>query len=169
MSSFFFPWAWLVLSTVSILSLTFLGTLPGDNALSFLVGWDGDVLGRSLEVLISVSLSNVSDLPTVTSAVCLSSGWLLLIGKPAELALLPVEGTFCLCKHSITAVSATRCSWSSKSSACCDGVLVVLSWMDDFLPAFPEWSSLSNTEWWASIGSLSPIEFTMTLYTYSSQ
>ena len=36
--------------------------------------------------------------------------------------------------------------------------------MDDFLPALPERSSLSNTEWWASIGSLSPIEFTITLY-----
>ena len=169
MSSFLFPFPWFVSSTTSICSLTFLGTPLGDNALPFLAGWDGDVLGRSLEVLISVSLSNVPDLPTVTSAVCLSSGWLLLVGKPAELALFPVDGVFCLCKHSITAVRATWCSRSSKSVACCDGVSVVLSCTDDFLPALPEWSSLSNTEWWVSTGSLSPIEFIIILYIIRSK
>ena len=93
-----------VMVTVSILSLTFLGTLLGDVAL-VLVDWDD--AGRSLEVLILVSLSNVSDLVTVLSAVCLSSGWLLLVGRAAEVILLLAD---VLCRHSITAVSATR--WS---------------------------------------------------------
>lgn len=91
--------------TVSILSLTFLGTLPGDVAV-VLVDWDDTE--RSLEVLILVSLSNVSDLATVLSTgVCFSSGWLLLVGRAAEVVLLVAD---VLCKHSITAVSATR--WS---------------------------------------------------------
>ena len=46
---------------------------------------------------------------------------------------------------------------------------VVLSCTDDFLPALPEWSSLSNTEWWVSTGSLLPIEFTVILYIIRSR
>lgn len=144
--SFSFSVAWLVLPTMSILSLTFLGTLLGETALAFLGGCDVLVLWRSLEVLISVSLSNVFDLATVTSVVCLSSGWLLLVSA-AELLLVEV---FWLFRQSITAVSATWWSWSSKSFACCR-LLVV---MDGFLLELPEWSSLSNTEWWVSTGSL---------------
>ena len=139
--------------TVSILNFTFLGTLLGDTALPL----DDGAAGRSLDVLISVSLSNVSCLATVLSAVCLNSGWPLLVGRVVELVLLFVGVVCCCCRQSITAVSATRWSCSSKSCACC-GIALVLAWTDGLVVALPEWSSLSNTEWWASTGSLLPIK-----------
>jgi len=103
-------------STESILNFTFLGTLPGEGPvleLPFLSDCEGNFTG-SRKVLICVSLSKVFVLfVTEVGFVCCVSGWLLLEINDVELAFL-LLGFGLSCRHSITALSATLCSCSSK-------------------------------------------------------